>query len=281
MGQHWKLVNIDKRRELFNHEKLELSGHCQLQLREFLLSTIAEQLVSLLRISKLRPFKVSEDQIHTAKVKSVSSPLIALPQEIIDLVVSVLVSSGSDVDVVCLSLTCSYFFRLLASTNQTIVARNDAPWAGDRLILVGDFAEGIPPGIATDDELQEWKKFGENPFYNLAEAQVGERLPSEMPHWIRKGMVEQAHMLPSFIYQRLAGNGQNLCDRLMRMLYVWDWPPADEVEPGSDSAILRNLTTKEYVLWEKYLPPSYSGLKNPPERKALAAEAYGQVIVSI
>ncbi|KPM41406.1 hypothetical protein AK830_g5137 [Neonectria ditissima] len=247
MGQHWKLVNIDKKRQLFNHAKLNLFSHGQLQLREFLLNGIAEQLVGLLRVPRWSAFNISNEDIFASKLKSATSPLVSLPQEIVDLVVSALACSGGE-HVICLSLTCSYFFRLLSSSNQTLLIRDVAPWAGDRLILVGDFAEGIPAGIASDDEHREWTQLGENPLYDLPDAHVGENLPPEMPHWMRKGMVERPHMLISHVQERLKEDDGDLqlCARLMQMLTT----QSHDTEPSKHQSVLRNLTTKEYILDE-------------------------------
>ena len=75
-----------------------------------------------------------------------------LPQEIIDAIARHVKSDVTDV--ICLALTCTYFFRLLANNMQDAFIEDTAPRAGDRLVFLGEYTQGAPPGILTDEENQ-------------------------------------------------------------------------------------------------------------------------------
>ncbi|KAK8082414.1 hypothetical protein PG996_001195 [Apiospora saccharicola] len=109
--------------------------------------------------------------------RSVKASLVGLPQETIDQIVELLCRDAAtddvaikkpdpdsaagvplmdllyppldldpeveqQADVICLAMTCSYFFRLLAPKIQDIMIRAAAPWSNHRLIMVGDYADG-------------------------------------------------------------------------------------------------------------------------------------------
>lgn len=86
-------------------------------------------------------------------------------------------SRESSESVIYLSLTCVYFFRLLGPTIQTIMKEDTAPWAGHRLIFVGDYADGLCiRGICTSEELFQFEgneeKYHKNPLYCISEDRV-------------------------------------------------------------------------------------------------------------
>jgi hypothetical protein len=69
--------------------------------------------------------------------------LTRLSQELIDAIIQ----SLDDQSKVSLALTAGYFFRLLAPAVCKIVITGEAPWANDRLAVVGDYAASFPLGI--------------------------------------------------------------------------------------------------------------------------------------
>ena len=184
---------------------------------------------------------------------SMDSGLIALPQEVIDLIVTDLADTATGEDVIALSLTCSYFFRLLSSRIQKLLEADAAPWVGDRLICVGDYARGIPDGVGSDDERKEWENLGNNPLYELGKQMVCEGVPKRLP--IRAGILEIKCYVALDLYalERMESDVPeeedlediDLCCRLMDMLKV-QLPR----KPEDGSRVLRNLTTHEYVVDE-------------------------------
>ena len=60
-----------------------------------------------------------------------------MPQGLIDVIIDQLTDAT---DLLCLAFSCGYFLRLLANRVQNILKTADTPWAGDRLILIGDYA---------------------------------------------------------------------------------------------------------------------------------------------
>ncbi|KAI1375098.1 hypothetical protein F4677DRAFT_423171 [Hypoxylon crocopeplum] len=78
----------------------------------------------------------------TKDVTSVSSRLVTLPQELFDAITAEL--SSDPVDIANLSVTCSYFWRVLLPRVKEVACAMQAPWAGDRLVFVEDWAAGIP-----------------------------------------------------------------------------------------------------------------------------------------
>ncbi len=84
------------------------------------------------------------------------SRFVNMPQELVNKIVAYL---GEGVETACLALTCGYFFRLLAPAVRSALIKDAAPWAGDRLIFVGDYAEDYPSDVVTDDEMDDWKRW--------------------------------------------------------------------------------------------------------------------------
>ncbi|VUC28808.1 unnamed protein product [Clonostachys rosea] len=263
MGQYWKFVNIDKRKQLA-HE----SG---VRLREMLGYRCLEPLVGLLRRPQWVPYLAPSYSIRTCKLKSLESPLISLPQEVIEQIVSLLVEDeepGGE-DLICLALTCSYFFRLLGPQVQTILADDEAPWAGDRLIFVGDYANGIPEGVVTEaerhqlvkmarqeyenhfevDEIAEMMSEDSNLLYDAITEEVAERGAGfERFHRNDPREVEIFGGIFSRAQKRMVSTQE--CKKAIDLITgVLQHVPTDASgHPRKRAALLRNLTTKEFVL---------------------------------
>lgn len=136
--------------------------------------------------------------------RSVRASLVGLPQEIIDQIVELLCRDAvaddvavnkidpdagevwtlmdllyppmdfdpelaQQLNVICLAMTCSYFFRLLAPKIYGIMIRAAAPWSSHRLIMVGDYVQGMPHEVeqsATDDEISRMSRDKGNKYWN-------------------------------------------------------------------------------------------------------------------
>ncbi|KAI7788286.1 hypothetical protein LA080_012353 [Diaporthe eres] len=160
-------------------------------------------------------------------------------------------SGGSSENIIYLSLTCVYFFRLLGPLVQSILAEDTAPWAGERLIFVGDYADGLDIGdICTSDELREFEEtedeHGGNPLYHLTDDRVmcteSERAKAE-PSDLSGDDIRQAGALEQHIRDKLTFEDSELFDRLTAI--------AKSTQLDADSSkhapVLRNLTAKKYV----------------------------------
>ena len=58
-------------------------------------------------------------------------------------------------DLLCFGLTCQYSWALLRDRIKGILAEDMAPWAGSRLIFLGDYADDLPSSILTPALQQE------------------------------------------------------------------------------------------------------------------------------
>lgn len=149
---------------------------------------------------------------------------------------STLACTGIDEDTLCLSLSCSYFFRLLASEVQAHLIEDAAPWAGDRLIYIGAEVSSYPYGIATDEEQHEWERHGAKAMYRLADASLAEQMRFEGD----ERAAERPRTLMRRVQQRLTDSDRGLLKRLLKRRELSSKDP-------SSSPVLRNLTTKQYI----------------------------------
>ncbi|KAF4968316.1 hypothetical protein FSARC_4261 [Fusarium sarcochroum] len=238
----WKVINLDKRENLYQGDvsrfgELYASG-CQL--------------VELLKNPTWLDFKIPSKFIKASKQKSRDSPLISLPQEIIDLVTKNLSDNGDHDAVMCLGLTCTYFFRLLANNIQKAIQEDIGQWRNDRLMFIGPDAPGLPKNLGTADEEAEWSQFEECSLYNMETRIAHTSLPEGGPPQLL-----EKHRSPQLfqVYGRLITRAQAIMqrrnerdslyrfDRLLE--YLMHIPKSARLE-GS-RAVLRNLVTKEYV----------------------------------
>lgn len=149
--QYWIIANLDKR------QRLDTFG--TLKLWDILVNNLAEDLVELLQIPHVRPVSFSNFHIEGAKMKwyvpinpkgrsfylsitSSDNKLISLPETLINALSKLL----DDESQISLALTHGYFFRLLAPTVREIIIKREAPWAYDRLAVVGDYAKSFSLG---------------------------------------------------------------------------------------------------------------------------------------
>ncbi|KAJ4132849.1 hypothetical protein NW754_015663 [Fusarium falciforme] len=236
MGQDWKLINIDKKR------KLRHIG--QPKLLEILKSTSGEQLVGLLANPSWLRFQIPAEKAIPAKKRNYDSLLVNLPQNVIDLIVALLYECRHDADLICLSVTCSYFFRLIAHMIQAAISEDIGQWAGDRLILISERAVGYPPEIATVLERFQWDSDGTNPLYGMGEQAVAEGHHSTLASLVKEQPFEVWGRALDNVRERLDQKQEVSLPfkRLMKLLMH------NPHFPNSHRpAVLRNLTTKQFI----------------------------------
>lgn len=165
-------------------------------------------------------------------------------------------SRDSPESVIYLSLTCVYFFRLLGPAFQRVLAEDTAPWAGDRLVFVGDYANGLDVGgICTNEELRRFEEthgeeYHNNPLYYISDDRV--MCAKNEPYRKRRGVplrylreddLRRAGALEQRARENLMLDDLQLFDRLTAI--------AKRAQLGNDdrkqAPVLRNLTAKKYV----------------------------------
>lgn len=166
--------------------------------------------------------------------------------------------------VIYLSLTCVYFFRLLGPEFQRVLAHDNAPWAGHRLIIVGDYADGLDlGGICTRDELRQFKEdeknYGDNPLYRMNESEMCTRqgLTKVRRRWAAAGDIRRPGELEQRVKEKLIFNGLALFNRLAGLARRPQLT-TDSDYHGQHAAVLRNLTAKQYVRDEVIAESDYA-----------------------
>ncbi|CAI6334408.1 unnamed protein product [Periconia digitata] len=146
MGQYWKVGSIDRRSHLENHFGVKLG--------DILMNGILAGLVPLLSVPEFSPKVDAKAQTDFAAAfsRNADSPLIRLPQELINMIISECATEASDL--VALALTCGVLFRMSAPFLRDVFTQS-AAWAGDRLICLGDYANGSPASV-DKQEIDDW-----------------------------------------------------------------------------------------------------------------------------
>lgn len=235
MAQYWELVNIDKQARL-------RSGLAS-SFWEFLIYAPTEQLVGLLRKCTWIHFSVPSENILAAKGRHDGSSLIRLPQEVIDRVVWFVASDRTNIDLVCLALTCSYFVRLLGPVVQATLRRDRGPWAGDRLVFVGDngglfWTHPDVSDIPFDRSTAEGR-FARRPIRGDVEP------------------IDGYGLLAGDVKRRLKRERGGL-RRFRRLLRLLTREAGGMTMPQGRKPVLRNLTTREYVRDEALARSEYA-----------------------
>lgn len=154
-------------------------------------------------------------------------------------------------DVIYLSLTCVYFFRLLGPIVQGILAEDTAPWAGDRLIFVGNYAYDLDIGdICTSKELRRFKEtrkeHGGNPFFHIQNGMVmctADELSKADPGELSGYDLRRAGALEQRVREKLTPGDLELYRRLSAIVKNIRL----SADHSKGAPVLRNLTAKEYV----------------------------------
>ncbi|KAI2603651.1 hypothetical protein GGR54DRAFT_653163 [Hypoxylon sp. NC1633] len=218
LDQDWFICNIDKWRTLNTYSwNFPDMMYC----REGI------YLARLLTVPDMKYALSPGSEIARARGKNLPSRLVSLPQELFDAITEELSDPS---DIANLALTCSYFWRVLQPQTTEAICKLSAPWAGDRIAIVGLLAVGVPQGCEDYEEIQRNSETRDNCWLDENIKEVNPILAS-ISRVDKKQRVEIAHFGAHFgaLFQRLATT-----------LYKH---PEFKV-PG----VLRNLTKGEYIL---------------------------------
>ncbi|KAI9472864.1 hypothetical protein BX667DRAFT_500581 [Coemansia mojavensis] len=218
MGQYWTITCLD------THESIG----CLREMGEALYSSIPESIEELIILSK---FALMPLPIKPFDEPKILSPLEMLPQEIIERIFSFIPRSAA---VFCFALTCHRFLEI---GRQAIAMREKkyiAPWAGKRIICVGNCVEGYPENVLTEKEkaIMSYKSL----YVYAADFRYPTLLNGRSINGILKS-VNHDHYYVS------------------RRMQLQNWLPTScPVSTGEAKAVLLNITTNEYVRQSKLLP---------------------------
>ncbi|KAF4342643.1 hypothetical protein FBEOM_3416 [Fusarium beomiforme] len=217
----------------------------------YVLKETGHRLSMLLRTPHWLAAQVSPAILTKTKPNSRDSPLVMLPQELFNMIVGNLSDVQDRESIVCLSLTCRYFFHLLGPDIQRLMCLDIGKWCGQRLIFAGERISGVSLNIGTPEEQQDWFENAYSTLYNLpTEAAFLGTYPigDDHDHEIEPLQLfsDGGFMIRRARRRLLKANdeaGQHylklLLDRLMKN------------RPGlrgiDDMPVLRNLNTKEFV----------------------------------
>ncbi|KAJ3712237.1 hypothetical protein C8R42DRAFT_323191 [Lentinula raphanica] len=156
MGQYWRLINIDKR---------EASGHLGKLLEFFYHSDhVVGYLVPLILPSEYKTDTISLDKSIQLKELAQKNPststsaaiLLTLPVELLLLIAEDL--HDDYLSLLCFSLTCSFLWEITGQTRYhslSFTLNNKHTWAGERIILLGDWSKYLPSSMLSDKEAEE------------------------------------------------------------------------------------------------------------------------------
>ncbi|KAI1752259.1 hypothetical protein F4782DRAFT_530515 [Xylaria castorea] len=230
MNQWWHILNVDKKEIVPNYSSQTMW--------EILVDGTAEPLVRLLTVPNLKRVGISQSGVDKARALNRSSPFVALPQELVDAITA----EVSDIfTLLSLAVSCSYFWRTLLPRAREAIIAYKAPWAGDRLVVVGDYAVGLP-STCSDFKPDEAGSGNDNPLYAI-ETQVHKPLPFEKLFQPYRRRAATPPYMPIF-----SGEDHQLLCRLVAMLRY-----------GTKRAgVLRNLSKRQYVLDTKLAESDYA-----------------------
>ncbi|KAJ4259711.1 hypothetical protein NW762_007642 [Fusarium torreyae] len=240
--QPWKVINLDKRENLHPGD---VSGFGEIFASGY-------QLVDLLKNPTWLKFKIPGSSIRVSKQKSLGSPLISLPQEIIDQVAKNLSDDGDRDAIICLALSCTYFFRLLANNMQKVIHEDVGQWRKNRLMFIAPNAPGFPRNVGTAEEEAEWNQIEGSSLYNMETRPAHTSLSEEGP--LQRRMTYRAPQLFQVDGRQITRardimkncNDIDSLERFGRLLkHLMKIPKS--LKWHQIQAVLRNLDTKEYI----------------------------------
>lgn len=155
------------------------------------------------------------------------------------------------IDVLCFALSCEQMFRS-GETRILATSKDSVPWAGHRLICVGDYLknEDIPHGLLTSEEQEELNQGDDDPDYP-----EGLELTISDLALTRFQVVEKKRPLDLASSYHLLRSRTGVFDTRINYdvfadIVKWldDKSDIDKSKPkGDGQLILRNLTKKQYV----------------------------------
>ncbi|KAJ3773941.1 hypothetical protein FB446DRAFT_505305 [Lentinula raphanica] len=244
MGQYWRLINIDKREATSDMGKLQEFFYDQ--------GHIVDYLIPLVLPSKYRSDLISlEDSIQKFARKNPSTSastaiLLTLPVELLLLIVDEL--SDDYLPLLCFSLTCTFLWDITGQARYHSLSSslNKLSWAGDRIILLGDWARLLPSSMLSDEEVEELK-LDDSPSDTLAEALID----------AARGFPEPPNMNSiGPLYDRRVQTNPDFEIELWDILdhdsrfrpWIWlHWRDFKVRKPEGDRWMVRNLSKREYV----------------------------------
>ncbi|KAI0376425.1 hypothetical protein F5Y04DRAFT_285867 [Hypomontagnella monticulosa] len=240
MDQYWKLVNVDKRQTI---------PRVLAKMIEILGNRDAKAVIPLLRVPKLGNALASDLMIAKSRTYNISSRLVALPQEIIDAIIIEISDPGP---ILSLALTCSYFWRVLLPRIKELIISAQAPWAGDRLVFVGNCATGVLQNCSdyeVDDMPQEVEALHVSESTNIPEIRFysrsfATRNPLYAIDTIERDPKSFDQVCRYYFESHLGDYPES---QLFLRLITTLRPHTGSKRPG----VLRNLTKQQYVMDSK------------------------------
>ncbi|KAJ3749487.1 hypothetical protein DFH05DRAFT_1540538 [Lentinula detonsa] len=152
MGQYWKLINVDNQQTTGYIGNLgEIFWYKNSVITTLLIApVIPPQFKSKPAVSKARILEVQNDSTTVP-----SATLLTLPFEILHCIAEELMDDY--LALICFSLTCVTMWELTHPVRYRVLESElkNKSWAGGRIILLGDYARGLPKGMLTAEEIEQ------------------------------------------------------------------------------------------------------------------------------
>lgn len=175
--------------------------------------------------------------LNLPSTNTCSSRLANLPQELLNEIFCYL---DDDADLICLALTCRHFLSVLGNQVRTALQTDAAPWAGGRIILLGDYAYDLPDGLLSESEESELSLEKQE---DVEDYQEDSESPEELYRFAKNHYANcsGAKKVYHTVSSRLPDTEKTTLNQLCPV-----YP--DTRETLSDQTwILRNLSSHEYV----------------------------------
>ncbi len=202
--------------------------------------------------------------MRTAKpIVGVDSSLGRL-QLAIELMMMIFKEIDNVYDAIMLGLTHDTLMVIGWEHIRALLVQDSAPWAGNRIIIAGDYGDDVPGGLITEEEKEEWNRLclkifgGELKTINLYK--IFGRLLEEVSPKDRRDY--EGPMLRVLYKMGLCRDEIGLVDTITKRGYRWEkgW-------------VLMNQTKKEHVT-------SMAASSILPSMDATDARCFGQLILS-
>ncbi|KAJ3797415.1 hypothetical protein GGU11DRAFT_877907 [Lentinula aff. detonsa] len=256
MGQYWKLINIDKQETTGYIGNLgEIFWYKNSVITTLLIApVIPPQFKSKPAVSKARILEVRNDStVPTAT-------LLTLPSEILHCIAEELMDDY--LALICFSLTCVTMWGLTHPVRYRVLCSElkNKSWAGDRIILLGDYARGLPKGMLTADEIEELilnhgdeelsdEYSDEDEFVpdNKMDYRLGRLLDDASENF------QQVSLKLTSIFEETVWSHRSLYRQLLnfhprfRHWFSFEWSQFIPNEAEGDSWMVRNFSKREFV----------------------------------
>ncbi|KAJ3712758.1 hypothetical protein DFJ43DRAFT_1228288 [Lentinula guzmanii] len=252
MGQYWKIRNIDYE---------ETTGDLG-KLGEFFWYG-DDDVISLLITPVIPPhFKskpvLSKTSVSEVKDDSTISPptLLTLPVELLVVIAEELMDDY--LNLICFSLTCVSMWELTHPVRYRVLESElrYKSWAGCRIILLGDYAQNLPKGILTAEEIgQLTMKNEDDKDSDEDEEDLDKKMDKTLGRRLYKADFRRVslHLNISVLEDRRLWGRSSLYkelskfDRRFRPWLSFDWNRFLPREAEGDSWMVRNFSKREFV----------------------------------